>query len=110
MTVPCDLTDFEDLRFSSVYDDPALLPQRVLVFKSHNAFFKIESDECPVCQWYFFCRGGCPAARKYKKQVRKKDEVECIRNRILYPLLIQLILEKPHLIGMLTNQELTIVE
>jgi len=107
---PCDLTDFEDLRFSSVYDDPALLPQRVSVFKSHNAFFKIESDECPVCQWYFFCRGGCPAARKYKKQVRKKDEVECIRNRILYPLLIQLILEKPHLIGMLTNQELTIVE
>lgn len=107
---PCDLTDFEDLRFSSVYDEPALLSQKISSFRSHNTFFKMEADECRVCQWYFFCRGGCPAARKYKKQLRKEDEVECIRNRTLYPLLIQLILEKPHLLGALTNQELIIVE
>lgn len=37
---PCDLTDFEDLRFSSVYDEPALLSQKISSFRSHNTFLR----------------------------------------------------------------------
>lgn len=56
----------------------------------------------------FFCAGGCVSMRLLESKVSEPNSPDCIRNRIIYPKLIELILNEPHLISLMTNGVISI--
>ena len=106
---PCDITDYKEEAVGSVNDGEELIP---LLEKAHHKtdfFAKKESENCASCPWWFFCKGGCTTAIKYKKgKVEGVDELECLSNRSLYPELIRMFLEEPELVKILTKNKLEI--
>lgn len=97
---PCDLTDSEELRIGSIYEGSQRKNGSTLVkmmgdsIKSNRYFDAISDKDCVMCPWNYFCKGGCRAAAYYKNISGVVDEVECLFNKTIYPLIIRSILSK----------------
>ena len=106
---PCDITDYKEEAVGSVHDGKDLVE---LLEKAHNKsdFFNEKSSErCKNCPWWFYCKGGCTTAIKYKKgKVSGVDSLECVSNRAAYPELVRVILEEPDVIALLTKNKISI--
>lgn len=102
---PCDVTDYKEESIGSVHDQQDLISLIAKVKDSHREFFnKKHIEECETCPFWFYCKGGCTTAIKYKKGcVSGVDNQECIANKTLYPELIKLILSDPDAIFTLTR-------
>lgn len=103
---PCELTDVPGESLGSIYDcqDLISLINTELV---HKEFFVHEKPEiCRECEWYIFCGGGCTVRKMSRdKIVAEIDEIECAVNTILYPALVELVLEKPQIVYKLINED-----
>lgn len=95
---PCELTDHEDVIIGNINNESSLPELIENARKTKKYFLNRMDNSCLSCDYKSFCRGGCTAAVKYlDKSFGKKDKVECLINKTIYPLLIQFLLEKPHI-------------
>lgn len=85
---PCEMTDFEEEKLGSIFDGDL----DELIDNNTNSFFnKDRTDErCRNCPWLFFCQGGCTSRVLYSEE-KGIDEVACVINRTLYPLISKMI-------------------
>lgn len=97
---PCDVTDFPEERLGSIYDgiDLSELVHKAVGEKDY--FKEKKSEKCVDCPWKHFCNGGCTVRVKCSGgECGSIDKNECAANRVIYPRIIQLILEKPDLVN-----------
>lgn len=108
---PCELVGVEKIKIGNIYDDIDLIDM-ITKSKETNEYFKDkEMEVCKACDWKPYCKGGCTASiLSYKGEIDGVDEKECAINQVLYPLLIQLILEKPDIIEKMTKGKIKLVE
>lgn len=96
---PCEMTDYDDVRMGSIYDDKDLVK---LIKRNAGQKYFAEKNllKCKDCPFLFYCRGGCTSAIIYKKGVVEGiDEEQCIMNKIMYPKLIEKILDEPNTVS-----------
>lgn len=105
----CDLMDLQSDAFGSIYDDRDLVEMVDEAIDTHDFYRRKKDPRCTVCPWYFYCRGGCTSAVKYKTGSYGEgiDEVECAYNSVLYPEIIKLFLNEPQMLQSLVQDELT---
>lgn len=104
---PCELTDHADVIMGNIHDEKDL-PTLLKNNSSTSKYFKEKKiEECNNCSYYCFCRGGCTAAVKYNHFKCAIDTSECTINKILYPKLIHLILNKPKVVEKLISNDVT---
>lgn len=104
---PCDLTDYPELKLGNISSTDGLKTIVSHQMQSHP-FLKLQlPDKCSDCNWKIYCGGGCKSMRLYNKR-NEPDQADCIRNNTLYPLLINLIINKPKIIKSLTGGEISI--
>lgn len=103
---PCEMTDFDEEKIGSI-TDPDLLGQ-IQRATSTNAYFKeCRIGQCDSCPWWYYCKGGCHTAIRYKKGFYEGvDEIECQINQRIYPILVDIILNRPYLIEILTQHKI----
>lgn len=93
---PCELTDFEEERIGSIYDENAV--SRLYCGRKDSIFAKDRTEEkCRECPWEFYCRGGCTSRVLYQGE-HGIDSVACAVNSTLYPLIFELIVKRPELV------------
>lgn len=105
---PCEMIDYADEKIGSILDED-------LIDVVNNAietakYFKTKtSNQCRQCPWWYYCKGGCHAAIKYRNNSYEGiDEIECQINQKLYPMIIDLILNQPILIEKITKGKIKI--
>lgn len=90
---PCEMTDFQEEKIGSIYDNIELTKQ-IEIAANRNRFFLPKKDaRCTDCPWWYFCRGGCSSRNHYAARDGKADLVECALNRVIYPQLVEWILD-----------------
>lgn len=105
---PCNTMDYKSVKIGSIYDILDLV-ELIEASMQTSCFFKEKKNPaCTSCPWHSYCKGGCSASSICGQQ--NIDEMECRVNRILYPKLIQCILEQPEAVSILTNNQVVIVE
>ena len=106
---PCEMTDYPEESIGNIYDRKDLI-ELVRNATLKNPYFEEHKiSECKTCPWWYYCRGGCHTAIKYKEESYTGiDEVECLINRLVYPKLIEFILRKPAIIKQLTQDKIKI--
>ena len=94
---PCDVTDYKEESIGDVKQGGDLIEMVKAAMSSRRDFFnKKHSTDCDNCPFWFFCKGGCTTAIKYKLgRVDGVDHQECKANLALYPRLIDIILNNP---------------
>ncbi|MBO5348313.1 MAG: radical SAM protein [Clostridia bacterium] len=109
---PCDVTDYKEESIGNVHISGDLIELVKAAKIANNDFFaKKHSDICNKCPFWFFCKGGCTTAIKYKLgKVEGVDNQECLANLSLYPRLINLILTNPEAITALTRNRIKIFD
>jgi uncharacterized protein len=105
----CDMTDLKNETFGSIYDGKDLMEMLNDAVGSHPFFNKKYSSGCSVCPWHFFCRGGCTSAIRYQSGCYTGgiDEMECTYNSVVYPKIIELLLNEPEMLQELVQDELS---
>jgi uncharacterized protein len=107
---PCDITDYKEESIGSIFDGEELINLLEKAHKEKDFFSVRETELCSECPWWFFCKGGCTTAIKYKNgHVSGVDVSECVSNRTLYPELVDLILNEPEMVKVLTKNKFEIV-
>ena len=104
---PCDLTDYPEMRLGDVRLAEGLADMVSRRAASHPFLSMTLPAACAVCPWRVFCGGGCTSMR-LQGGGGDSDPADCIRNRTLYPLLIELILNEPQIVSSLTGGEVVI--
>ncbi len=95
---PCELTDDSNYAIGNIREFSIKKAVESAIENNHIYFQHRHTDECVICPWYFYCRGGCKAASKYYcKDPRTIDYTECAFNKALYPRLVEILLEEPEL-------------
>lgn len=90
---PCELTDWPDEQMGNIQDGTDLCGIVEQAAATKPYFQPKHIDECDECPWWFYCRGGCSSAVKYRRlQPPCVDASECQLNKSLYPLLVKKIL------------------
>ena len=90
---PCELTDWEDEIIGNIYSGEDLFDMIANGIRTKAYFNDRKKNECSCCPWYYYCRGGCSAAIKYRNGNRNGiDEMECKYNKTVYPRIIEHIL------------------
>lgn len=93
---PCELTDYEDVKLGTIGHTEDLITLIGNAVKEQNFFSQKHIVDCDTCPWWYFCRGGCTSAIKFKRgDISGVDETECLVNKTLYPRLVDLILTNP---------------
>lgn len=93
---PCDMTDHPELKIGSIYD-PTPLGKQIMSCRDTNVFFKKKHlENCAVCPWIYYCKGGCTSRIRYSDFSSGIDEVECAFNRTVYPRLVRGILNRKY--------------
>lgn len=104
---PCDVTDFSEESIGNISDSQDLNKLIQFGIEEKSYFFKKESKECLNCPWRHFCRGGCTVHVKCAgEKPGSIDRIECTANKVLYPKIIELILEKPELVNRMVGYEI----
>lgn len=107
---PCELVGNESLRIGSIFSDEGLVEQISRSIGTNPYFSEKRSASCEGCPWHTFCRGGCTASViSYCRGADQIDEKECAINRILYPKLVDLILNHPDEIAGLTGSAIQLL-
>ena len=109
---PCDVTDYKEEAIGDVHTGSDLIELVKTAKKQGRDFFAIKhSNQCDKCPFWFFCKGGCTTAIKYKLgQVTGIDHQECLANLTLYPRLINIALTTPHAVSGLTRHRIKMIE
>lgn len=103
---PCELTDMPEYSIGNIYNGISLVNQIKMAMASKNLFFNEKKcDECNDCYWQIFCRGGCTVRALSKNGIQNIDEIECEVNKVLYPELMKLIIEKPMVVNAMLGDE-----
>lgn len=107
---PCEMVDVEEVKMGNVFENKDII-DIIESNKSKNPFFKSKIvDKCNKCSWKVYCAGGCSASVIYNGcENNCCDELECQINKILYPKLINLILNKPDAVFYLSNKLIKII-
>jgi uncharacterized protein len=109
MIFPCDITDYKEESVGSVHEGEDLVEMLEKAHQTSDFFALKKSERCSTCPWWFFCKGGCTTAIKYKKgKVNGVDSLECLSNRAMYPALVDLVLNEPDAVAMLTKNKIAI--
>ena len=108
---PCDVTDYKNEAIGDVHTGSDLIEMVKKAKKKGKDFFSHKyGKDCANCPFWFFCKGGCTTAIKYKLgKVDDIDYQECMANQSLYPLLIKIILSNPSAVCGLTRHRVNIV-
>ena len=107
---PCELVDVESVRMGSIYDQKTC-PEVISDSKETNPFFRSrKSSKCDECPWFVYCKGGCSASVIYNEFHSVNDELECKINMVLYPKLVDIIINKQDMVWYLTNKLIKIKE
>lgn len=101
---PCELTDYPEECIGNIKNNEQLVDVIRIASDSKPYFLPNMDEECKLCEWQYYCRGGCSIKKKMAKTSR--DMVECTINSVLYPELIRLIMEKPKIINQLVGCEI----
>lgn len=105
---PCDRVDSPELRLGGVATSPDVAAMLGCQRGTHP-FLSLELPPvCGECDWRRFCGGGCRSMRLQQGR-QEPDAADCQRNRILYPQLIELILNKPEVVASMSAGEITVV-
>lgn len=109
---PCDVTDYKEESIGDVHTGGDLIELvRTAKREKRDSFAKKYSKDCDQCPFWFFCKGGCTTAIKYKLgKVEGVDHQECLANLSLYPRLINIILTNPKAVCGLTRHRVNIIE
>lgn len=109
---PCDVTDYKEESIGDVHTSGDLIELvRTAKRQKRDFFARKYSNDCDRCPFWFFCKGGCTTAIKYKLgKVEGVDHQECLANLSLYPRLINIILTNPKAVCWLTRHRVTIIE
>ena len=95
---PCEMSDFPDMRIGKINVDLIENMVNIPDDNTNRYFAPREFVQCKECPWHFYCRGGCKSASIFSTgHTQAIDKAECVINRTLYPLLIQLLMEEPEI-------------
>lgn len=95
---PCELTDFADYRIGNINNQTIEEMVRCAANGGNSYFEERTFERCDQCPWLFYCHGGCKSAAIFaKRNLQTIDETECLVNRTIYPLLVDLLLRDPEL-------------
>jgi uncharacterized protein len=94
---PCEMFDFPEEKIGSIYGPGGLAEQIEMATLLRNRFEPTLLEKCRVCAWRYYCGGGCTSRIRYGGSVAGVDEVMCAVNNVLYPRLVELVLEEPNL-------------
>ncbi|WP_415930254.1 radical SAM protein [Zhenpiania hominis] len=104
---PCDVTDYQEEKMGSIYSKKNL---KEIIHKciKNNAYFAEKKEEkCDVCPWWYFCRGGCSVhVKSLGKKLPTTDDIECAINSVTYPIIVDLLLNKPQILNRYMNNNL----
>ena len=90
---PCEMTDFAKEKIGLIYSGYSL-DEMISNAEQKNLFFvPKEAEKCLNCPWWCYCRGGCTSRNRYIGLVGKPDECECALNRVIYPRIVEGILD-----------------
>lgn len=90
---PCEMIDFPEEKIASIYDGMSLDIQIENAILNNSFFESKKADKCNECCWWYFCGGGCSSRNQYLGKNGQVDETECLINGIVYPRLIEWILD-----------------
>ncbi len=109
---PCDVTDYKEESIGDVHMGGDLIDLvKTAKAQKRDFFNKKHIEKCDNCPFWFFCKGGCTTAIKYKLgKVEGVDNQECLANLSLYPQLIDVILTNPEAITVLTRNRIKVLE
>ena len=102
---PCDVTDFPEEKMGNVSDDKKLIQLIKDAIKQNEYFKPKTSDDCQICPWRYYCMGGCTVHMKCAGIKQNVDDIECSVNRILYPKLVELILDDPEMMNRIVGYD-----
>lgn len=102
---PCEMTDFPSESIGNLDQGKDLQIMIKEAIAQKKGYFNERSiSECETCPWWYYCRGGCATAVKYQSDNYEGiDKLECVTNKTIYPLLVDIILEKPQLVNKFTG-------
>ena len=90
---PCDVTDYPEECMGNIKDDIELINMVEKAIHEKKYFVEKKEKICENCPWQCYCKGGCTVHVKAQgKTPPQVDEIECAVNRVLYPLMIDCIL------------------
>lgn len=90
---PCEMTDFPEEKIGSVFEDTPLDEQIQAAIEKNYFFLPKKNEKCKECCWWYYCGGGCSSRNRYLGRNGEIDETECLLNCILYPKIIERILD-----------------
>lgn len=103
---PCDVTDYEEEKIGNIDSGEGLVELVSEAMKHNNYFIEKREEKCNTCPWYCYCKGGCTVHVKTQNEnPPKTDMIECSVNQMLYPLLVEQILEHPDNVNLLLQSE-----
>lgn len=107
---PCEMIGRTDYCLGNVADEHNDLTELIKKAQSNNDYYAQRNlTSCNDCPFIYFCRGGCKAScLAYGKKPCEVDQMECAVNQSLYPILIELILTKPHVVEQLIGNRVKI--
>ena len=107
---PCELVGNENVKIGNIHSGKTLQKMIEESMIDNEYFYEKKDEQCEDCPWNVYCKGGCTASiLSYKGKVEGIDEKECNINKILYPLIIELILQKPEIVSRLTKGKASVV-
>lgn len=86
---PCEMMDFPEEKIGSIYDGKVLEEQIEQAMRKNRFFLPKKQERCEHCPWWCYCGGGCSSRNRYLNRDGQIDEVECALNRVIYPKLIE---------------------
>lgn len=107
---PCEMIGHTEYCLGSVLDEYNDLTTLINEAQTKNDYYaQRDLNSCNGCPFIYFCRGGCKAScLAYGKKTCDVDQMECALNQSLYPILIELILTKPHVVEQLMGKRVEI--
>lgn len=107
---PCELVGNENVKIGNIHSGKKLQKMIEDSIINNEYFNEKREEQCEDCPWHVYCKGGCTASiLSYKGKVEGIDEKECNINKVLYPLIIELILEKTEIVSKLTKGKASVV-
>ena len=107
---PCEMIGCTEYCLGNISDAHNDLTELIKEAQVKNGYYtERKLNSCNACPFIYFCRGGCKAScLAYGKKPCDVDQMECIINQSLSPILIELILTEPHVVEQLIGKRVEI--
>lgn len=97
---PCDVSDYQEECIGNIYENEDLINTVSKAMDCKTYFLEKGEEKCLTCPWSCYCKGGCTVHVKTNgDNPPKVDKIECAINKVLYPRLVETILERPELVN-----------